>query len=85
MEKGHFGDQSSDSDPYESGQDSARPESSDDENARGAPSDDGDSLLIHANESDSERFDPTEGESTFMLEGAWHPTVGSIFINTRQI
>nr|XP_022313740.1 uncharacterized protein LOC111118515 [Crassostrea virginica] len=69
MEKGHFGDQSSDSDPYESGQDSARPESSDDENARGALSDDGDSLSIHANESDSERFDPTEGESTFMLEG----------------
>ncbi|XP_078320246.1 uncharacterized protein LOC111103749 [Crassostrea virginica] len=60
---------SSDSDPYESCQDSARPESSDDENARGALSDDGDSLSIHANESDSERFDPTEGESTFMLEG----------------
>ena len=69
MEKGHFDDQSSDSDPYESFQDSARPEWSDDENVRGALRDEGDSLTNNANESDSERFDPTEGESTFMLGG----------------
>ena len=71
MEKGHFGDQSSDSDPYESGQVSSRDDFSEGEIAPGAQSDDnGDTLSIHAdNESDSDRFDPTEGESSFRSEG----------------
>ena len=71
MEKGHFGDQSSDSDPYESGQESSRDDFSEGEIVSWAQSDDnGDTLSIHAdNESDFDRFDPTEGESSFRLEG----------------
>ena len=49
MEKGHFGDQSSDSDPYESGQESSRDDFSEGEIVPGAQSDDnGDILSIHA-------------------------------------
>jgi hypothetical protein len=70
MEKGHFGDQSSDSDPYESGQESSRDDFSEGEIVPGAQSDDnGDTLSIHAdNESHSDRFDPTEGELSFRFE-----------------
>lgn len=50
-----FGDQSSDSGPYESCRESSKEDSSD--NAQGAQNDD--NFSIHANnESDSERFDP---------------------------
>jgi uncharacterized protein YbaR (Trm112 family) len=50
----------------------------------GAQSDDNrDTLSIHAdNESDSDRFDPTEGELSFRLEGAWYPLVENIPTNT---
>ena len=61
----------SESDPYESGQNSERSDISDDNDSHQETElhDNSDVISLEA-ESDGERFDPTEGENSFSLDGS---------------
>lgn len=66
----------SESDPYESGQNSERSDISDDNDSHQETElhDNSDVISLEA-ESDGERFDPTEGENSHFQRSQFHPVL----------